>query len=45
MTEKEMEKDAQEFWDRCEKEASRLELTIDYYLMEFVDGFELTKYS
>jgi len=32
---KEMEIVAQEFWQEVEYEASRLEVTVDYYLMEF----------
>ena len=41
MTEQEMEFEAQEFWDRCEAEASKLEITTDYYIMEFTNGFQL----
>ena len=36
-----MESDALEFWDRCEAEAAKLEITVDYYLMEFTNGFQL----
>jgi len=35
MTEKELEKVAEEFWEEVEREAARLEVTIDYYLAEF----------
>jgi len=35
MTQQEMEAAAQEFWDEVEREAARLEITVDYYLMEF----------
>jgi len=35
MTEKEMEKVAEEFWAEVEAEAERLEVTVDYYLAEF----------
>ena len=35
MTEKELEKVAEEFWKEAEKEAARLEITVDYYLAEF----------
>ena len=31
----EMENVAREFWQEVEYEASRLEVTVDYYLMEF----------
>ena len=37
----EMQMDSQAFWDRCEAEAAKYEVTVDYYLMEFVDGFQL----
>jgi hypothetical protein len=37
----EMQMDSQAFWDQCEAEAAKLEITVDYYLMEFVDGFQL----
>ena len=30
-----METAAQEFWDEVEKEAEKLEITVDYYLAEF----------
>jgi hypothetical protein len=35
MTRQEMETAAQEFWDEVEREAARLEITVDYYLAEF----------
>jgi len=35
MTEKEMEKAAEEIWAEVEAEAERLEVTVDYYLAEF----------
>ena len=35
MTEHEMEQTAQEFWEEVEREAARLEVTVDYYLAEF----------
>ena len=31
----EQEKVAREFWEEIEREAARLEITIDYYLAEF----------
>ncbi len=31
----EMNKAAEEFWKEVEREASRLEVTVDYYLAEF----------
>ena len=37
----EMQMDSQAFWDQCESEAAKYEVTVDYYLMEFVDGFQL----
>jgi len=37
----EMQMDSQAFWDQCEAEAAKYEVTVDYYLMEFVDGFQL----
>ena len=37
----EMQMDSQAYWDQCEYEAANLGITVDYYLMEFVDGFEL----
>jgi len=37
----EMQLDSQAFWDQCESEAAKLEIPVDYYLMEFVDGFQL----
>ena len=37
----EMQLDSQAFWDQCASEAAKLEISVDYYLMEFVDGFEL----
>ena len=35
MTEEEMEKEAIEFWQMAEREAEKLEITVDYYLAEF----------
>jgi len=35
MIEKEMETASQEFWDEIEREAEKLEVTVDYYLAEF----------
>jgi hypothetical protein len=35
MTEKEMELAAEEFWLELEKEAEKLQVTVDYYLYEF----------
>jgi hypothetical protein len=35
MTEKEMQQAAEEFWEEVEREAARLEITVDYYLAEF----------
>lgn len=35
MTQQEMETAAQEFWDEVEREAEKLEITCDYYLLEF----------
>ena len=35
MTEKEIEQASQEFWEEVEREATRLEITVDYYLAEF----------
>ena len=32
---KQEQKIAQEFWVEIEKEAARLEITVDYYLAEF----------
>tara|TARA_B100002019_G_scaffold248442_1_gene227387 strand:- start:421 stop:534 length:114 start_codon:yes stop_codon:yes gene_type:complete len=32
---KQEQKIAQEFWEEIEKEAARLEITVDYYLAEF----------
>ena len=37
----EMQMDSQAFWDQCEAEAAKLEITVDYYLMEFTNGFQL----
>ena len=37
----EMQMDSQAFWDQCEAEANRLEITVDYYLMEFCNGFNM----
>ena len=37
----EMQMDSQAFWDQCEAEAEKLEITVDYYLMEFTNGFQL----
>jgi len=31
----EMNKGAEEFWKEIEREASKLEVTVDYYLAEF----------
>ena len=31
----EQEKVAREFWDEVEREAAKLEVTVDYYLAEF----------
>jgi len=31
----EREKVARQFWDQIEKEADKLEVTVDYYLAEF----------
>ena len=31
----EMDKAAEEFWEEVEREASKLEITVDYYLAEF----------
>ena len=31
----EMDKAAEEFWKEVEREASKLEITVDYYLAEF----------
>lgn len=31
----ESEKVAREFWDEIEREAAKLEVTVDYYLAEF----------
>ena len=31
----EQEKIAREFWEEIEREAARLEVTVDYYLAEF----------
>jgi hypothetical protein len=31
----EQEKIAREFWDEIEREAAKLEVTVDYYLAEF----------
>ena len=37
-----MEMDSQgSFWDQCEAEAAKLKMTVDYYLMEFTNGFQL----
>ena len=30
-----MNKDAEEFWKEVEREAAKLEVTVDYYLAEF----------
>ena len=35
MTEKEIQQIAEEFWEEVEREAARLEITVDYYLAEF----------
>jgi len=35
MTDQEMQLAAQEFWEEIEKEAEKLEITVDYYLEEF----------
>jgi hypothetical protein len=35
MTEKEMQQAAEEFWEEAEREAEKLEVTVDYYLAEF----------
>jgi len=35
MIEKEIETTSDEFWDQVEKEATELEVTVDYYLAEF----------
>lgn len=35
MTEQEMQKAAEEFWEEAEREAEKLEVTVDYYLAEF----------
>ena len=35
MTEQEMQKAAEEFWEEAEREAEKLEVTVDYYLEEF----------
>ena len=35
MTDRELEKVSQEFWEEVEDECNRLEITVDYYLAEF----------
>ena len=35
MNQKEIEFAAQEFWDEVERESEKLEITCDYYLLEF----------
>ena len=35
MTQQEMEQASKEFWEEVEREAERLEITVDYYLVEF----------
>ena len=35
MTQKEIEETADEFWKEVEKEAEKLEVTVDYYMLEF----------
>lgn len=37
MTDKELEKEAIEFCKMAEKEAAKLEITVDYYIAEFAD--------
>lgn len=36
----EMQLDIEAFWDQCESEANLLEITVDYYLMEFVTSYK-----
>jgi hypothetical protein len=35
MNQQEMEAAAQEFWDEVEREAEKMEVTVDYYIAEF----------
>jgi len=35
LTEEELREAADEFWEQMEKEAAKLEITVDYYLAEF----------
>jgi len=35
MTNQELENVSQEFWQNIEKESTKLEVTVDYYLAEF----------
>jgi hypothetical protein len=32
-----------DFWDQCESEANLLEITVDYYLMEFCNVFNMSE--
>ena len=36
----EMQLDSEAFWDQCEIEAAKMEVTLDYYLMEFVTSYK-----
>jgi len=36
----EMQLDSEAFWDQCESEAAKMEVTLDYYLMEFVTSYK-----
>tara|TARA_S200002703_G_scaffold157046_1_gene163998 strand:- start:231 stop:347 length:117 start_codon:yes stop_codon:yes gene_type:complete len=35
MTQEELQTASEEFWDEIEREAAKLEVTVDYYLAEF----------
>jgi hypothetical protein len=39
----EMQLDSEAFWDQCESEANLLEITVDYYLMEFCNVFNMSE--
>lgn len=37
----EMQLDSQAFWDQCESEAAKLEIPVEYFLMEFCNGYRM----
>jgi len=36
MSIQELENQPEEFWDEVESEAAKLEITVEYYIMEFI---------